>query len=397
MPMRSLSARTCALLLLAGPPVATLAIACGGDDPESEPPVGIDVDPEPLFRAVQDDLIRSCGGTNGSCHVRGEAAPRWLGDPDPYLSAKAYRGILPATQEPGDSILLTQVDHVGPSLRRFPELYRRTADWLGAEVPSPPLPNTGAFSVASGYNSINLNTMAEGLDGARLTFLATDGATGTMMLSAIRFFAPQNADVKITAPFFVILPRNGKVKAEPDKNGFKGELTVPAGTSAEFFDGRIIMTQWDPQGQMKIVFSTITSTPGQGKAPGCTALQVFIDKALPAMRMQVEVTDDDDNEGGVRDGGVIGTGSCIGCHAAAADPTTGPTSSVLAMDLRTADTDPAVACGFARNHINFQNKAQSILLLNPMGQANPNHPIKPLLATDPIIRGLEEWVQAEQQ
>ncbi|MBX3189030.1 MAG: hypothetical protein KF819_18560 [Labilithrix sp.] len=396
--MTALHARAGAFVAIGGLLGAFGFLACS-DDPADDPRDGGNgaVDAEPLFRKVQNDLIFRCGGPNGSCHVRGPQAPHWLGDPDPYISAKKYPGILPATRDVGDSIILTQVAHAGPSLKSFPNLYNFTADWLRAEVPQPPLPSTGAFSVVTGYNSINMNAAGPGLEGARLTFLATDGAAGTISLSAIRVFAPQNANVKITDPFFVILPRNGKVKAEPAVNGFQGELTVPAGTAVELFTGRMILTRWDPTGQMKVVFTGLESTPGTGPVNACTALNLFTSQALPAMRMPVQITEDDDNDGGVADGGVIGTGSCIGCHGQADDPVTGSTSAVRAMDLRAADTDPAIACGQARNMINFQNKAQSLILLNPTGKANPNHPIRALADNDPIINGIRAWVEAETQ
>lgn len=389
-----------AALLVAGALVTGFVfLACSSDDDGDAGSGGADggVNAEPLFRAVQDDLVKTCGGANGSCHVRGATAPHWLGDPDPYLSAKKYRGIIPATQEVGDSIILTQVDHAGPSLKRYKTLYDKTAAWLAVEVPQPPLPNTGAFFVAEGLNNIHLDNVASGLTGARLTFLATDGANGTLVLSSLRVFAPSNANLKIESPFFVILPRSGKVKAEPDKNGFPGkELTVPAGSSADFFDGKMILTQWDQSGQLKISFKKIEGTPGKGPADGCTALSEFTAKAVPAMRGTVQVREDDENEGGTSDGGIIGPGSCIGCHAEAADPATGPSPAVQAMDLRTVDTDPGKACASARLHVSFANKAQSNILLNPQGKSNPNHPIVPLSADDPIVKGIEAWVQAEQ-
>lgn len=114
------------------------------------------------------------------------------------------------------------------------------------------------------------------------------------------------------------------------------------------------------------------------------------------MRAELDITGDDDNDGGSYDGSVIGKGSCVGCHAKVPDEKEAPSSAVQAMDLRALDTDPAVACGFARQHIAFENKAQSLLILNPTGKANPNHPIKPLSDSHPIVKGLQEWVSAEQ-
>jgi hypothetical protein len=371
-----------------------LACASPSDAPPTSPEGGASA--EPLFRIVEHDLIVRCGGANGSCHVKGSVAPHWLGDPDPYLSAKKYPGILPATLEPGDSTILTQVAHEGPSLKSFPELYDHVGQWITAEMGGPPLPNSGKFSVQTGLNVVDLSTIGSGLQGARITFLAGDGTAGTLSLSSMRVFAPQNANIKLDSPFFVKLPRDGKVKAEPSVNGFQGELTVPAGNSVDLYTGKMILTGWDPNGQLKIAFQKIESTPGQGPTNGCTALDLFTSKALPGMQQQIDITGDDDNDGGTFDGGVIGKGSCIGCHGKQAAPGAGISAAVSAMDLRAYATDPATACGFARAHINFQNKAQSLILLNPTGKANPNHPIKPLADTDPIVKGIEEWVQAEQ-
>lgn len=390
-------ARTAALLGLGSALVTIAFLACSSDS--SDDPAGTTpgtTDPEPLFRALQSDLVSTCGGTNGSCHVKGATAPHWLGDPDPYLSAKKYPGILPATREVGDSTILTQVDHVGPTLKRFPKLYDKVGEWLSAELPPPPLPSTAKFQVVSGFNQVNLNTIGSGLDGARITFLATEASAGTLSMTALRVYAPQNANLRIESPFFVILPRNGKVKAEPSVNGFSGELTVKAGTSAELFTGKMILTRWDNAGQLKITFTKLESTPGQGASEGCKALEVFKSKALPAMRAQLDITGDDDNDGGEFDGSVIGKGSCVGCHGKATPADEAPSTAVQAMDLRAVDTDPAIACGFARQHIAFENKAQSLILLNPTGKANPNHPIKPLADSDPIILGIQEWVNAEQ-
>ena len=374
-------------------------VACKSDSSTPAPGTvdAATTDPEPLFRAIEADIKTTCGGPNGSCHIRGTEAPHWLGDPDAYLSAKKYPGILPATREPGDSTLLTQVDHEGPSLKHYPKLYEKVGAWLSAELPPPPLPATPKFQVVEGFNLIDLNTIGTGLEGARITFLANEVSVGTLSISAIRIYAPQNANLQLDSPFFVVLPLNGKVKAEPSVNGYQGELTVNAGTNVDFYTGKMILTRWDSAGQLKIAFNKLTSTPGMGLNQGCTALDLFKSKALPAMRTMIDITGDDDNEGGTFDASVIGQGSCIGCHGKPTPPGSAPTTAVSAMDLTAADMDPAIACGFARNFISFDNKPMSLIILNPTGKANPNHPIKPLADTDPVIQGILEWVNAEQK
>jgi hypothetical protein len=302
--------------------------------------------------------------------------------------------VLPATKEVGDSILLTQVKHDGPALTDAPnDLYRRVADWLTAEVPGPPLPNTGPFSVQSGFNSVPLDTVASGLTNARLTFLATE-MNGTLTLSALKVVAPDNANVTLDSPFFVILPRNGKVKAEPEVNGFKGELTVAAGQSVDLFTGKMILLRWDPTGRLKIAFNKISATPGQAALSGCTALELFKSSALPAMGMLVDVLPDDEEP--VDPEQPLGQSSCLGCHAKEPPRNEAPSPPVQAMDLRAAGTDPAAACAQAKIWINKQDKAQSTILLNPMGKGNPQHPMKPVSESDPIIQGIKAWVDAEQ-
>lgn len=389
-----------AAALAAGALIGLAFLACGGDDDEGggETPSPIGQDPEPFFRALQDDLVATCGGTNGRCHVNGsyQSAPKWLGGPDPYVSIRKYRGILPATKEVGDSILLTQVRHAGPALNDAPnDLYRRVADWLVAEVPPPPLPNTGSFVVADGFNNVNLDNVGEGLSGARLTFLATE-ANGVLTLSSLKISAPVDKNLKVDSPFFVILPRNGKVKADPEVNGFTGELTVPAGQNVDMYTGKMILLQWDRTGQLKIVFQKIESTPGQGTATGCVALDAFKSSALPAMRLPVDIlADDEGQDGGLEAGTVVGKGSCLGCHGAEPAANQAPSPAVQAMDLRGADTEPEKACAQARNWINFADKPNSTILLNPTGKGNPQHPMKPVPDSDPIVSGIRAWVDVE--
>src|SRR5689334_16594518 len=128
-----------AIVLLTSALFGFVFLACGDDEEGGGGTTsGGTANAEPLFRALEDDLISSCGGVNGTCHVRGsyQKAPTWLGGVDPYETIKKYRGMIPATREPGDSIILTQVRHAGPALTDAPNnLYRRVADWLTAETP----------------------------------------------------------------------------------------------------------------------------------------------------------------------------------------------------------------------------------------------------------------------
>lgn len=384
--------------------LAPLAIfACSSSDSSSTKPTtgasdgGPSVAAEPLFRALQDDLVATCGGTNGTCHVQGayNSAPTWLGGPDPYVSATHYKGVLPATKDAADSILLTQVQHEGPSLPEAPnDLFTRVSAWLSAEVPGPPLPNTGALVIRDGFNSVPLDAVASGLSGARITFLATE-TVGAITLSSLQIVPPNNANVTLDSPFFVVLPRNGKVKADPDADGFKGTVTANAGVATDLFTGNMTLLRWDPSGRLKIAFNSISATPATAPTSGCTALDLFKSSALPAMNMTVQVLATDE-QGEPIAGQVSGQGSCLGCHGAAASPGQAPSTPVQAMDLRAAATDPAAACVQAKLWINKKNKDQSTILLNPIGQGNQLHPMQPVDANDPIETGLKAWVEAEQ-
>jgi hypothetical protein len=246
--------------------------------------------------------------------------------------------------------------------------------------------------VQSGPNSINLDNVNGELVGARLTFLATE-TNGVLTVSAIKVIAPGSKNIKIVEPFFVILPRNGKVNANPQTNGFPGEMSVPAGSVVDFFAGKIILLRWDPTGQLKVVFKEISTTPGQGAGVDCFELESFKTNAMPAFRRNTLNLYQDNNP----DAGVIGQGSCVTCHAQQPPPGESPGPAVSQMDLRNMDQEPMAACRQARQWINFANKPQSTLLQNPMGNANPSHPVEPIGASDPIITGLTTWITAERE
>ena len=385
----------CALLAVTASPF----LACSSDSNNLSSSADGSVDAEPLFRALQADLVTSCGGANGSCHVHGTyaGAPTWLGDPDPYASAKKYRGIVPATKDVTDSILLSQIGHEGPSLKsQNNNLFERVSNWIQAEITPPLLPNSGSFPVIDGPNSIALQQIP-GLGNAKLTFLATIQGN-ILILTSIRLQAPDDTNLKVTSPFFVVLPRSGKISADPDVNGFKGELTVPAGEAKDLFAGSINLLHWDKAGSLKIVFQGVETSPGVAVTGNCTALDSFKSNALAAMQMTVQVVDPQEGDGGQgadAGGVVIGSGSCLGCHADTAAEPKYP-EAVNAMDLRAYNDDPAAACKNARHWINFNDKPNSTLLANPEGRANPKHPIKPLDANDPIVQSLTQWVNAEQ-
>src|SRR5829696_1481013 len=66
------SSRSYAFAAFASLVIATVGtFACGDDGVAGTTGPNGGADPEPIFRSLEDDLIGTCGGLNGSCHVRG--------------------------------------------------------------------------------------------------------------------------------------------------------------------------------------------------------------------------------------------------------------------------------------------------------------------------------------
>jgi hypothetical protein len=340
-----------------------------------------DPTPEEQFRALQPELVATCGGTAGVCHVLGsfKSAPTWLGNPDPYVSAKNYPGILPASGDPNDSILLTQISHEGPSLQATPDLFGKVRAWISAEVGAEKLPETDPEPVTDGFNSFDLSMVAPGLMGAKLTFLAKTN-NDILTLSSMKLYSPTASGLHVDSPFFIIVPSQGVVIADPVVNGFTGTLDIPAASSLDFYSGQMILLKWSSSSQLRVAFkqlSSVASTLDAGPSGACTAVPTFTSSAVPAFEASIALP-----EGG--------TGSCLGCHGGGDDVATN------AMDLSAVGMDDAKACAQARNWINFMNKAQSTIVLNPQGLSNPQHPITSLAPSDPVVVGIQTWVTAEQ-
>ncbi len=377
MPLRS--ARAALALTIVAVTSGLAFAACSGGD--ALPPAkdasaeAASPTPEQIFRAIEPQLVAQCGGTGGQCHVNGTfaSAPKWLGPPDKYASAKAYRGILPATGDPDDSILLTQIEHTGPSLQSNKDLFGRVRTWIGAELASSTakLPSSALVQVNDGLNTIDLPSV-----GAKVTFSAQTN-NDVITLSAIRLTAGKTA-VRFKDPFFVVVPQKGKIVTDPTVNGFEtGLVTLNAAASADI--GTLILIRWQAGNKVKIVFKVLEAAqPNADAGPTgeCTALDVFKQKASPAFQTDVPLVDG-------------GTRSCFFCHSGGDDV------AKNALDLSQLTTNPGAACAQARNYVNFADRGKSIIILNPTGQANPSHPVQALQASGPVVTAIRAWVDAE--
>ncbi len=372
-------------------------IACGSDSKAQNGDAGTtqeggaaDGAPEPTpeqqFRALEPALTAKCGGTNGVCHVIGSFshAPTWLAKPDAYVSAKAYKGIIPFSGDTSDSILLTQAEHEGPSLQSSPDLFGKVRAWIEAEVGAKKLPETDPLSIIDGQNTIDLTKLMPSLPGAKLTFLAQTN-NDILTLTSMKIYSSPMGGVHIDSPFFVIVPKSGPVIADPVTNGFTGPLDIQKNTSQDFYSGNIILLKWASTSHLRVAFKVygpLVSTVDAGPSGACTNIASFMTNAKPAFFSNTLTIPPDA-------GVAAGPGSCTSCHNG------GDEVARNAMDLTTLGTDDANACAQARNFINFGDKTKSTLVLNPQGLSNPGHPITTLMANDPIVVGLKQWVTDE--
>ena len=86
---------------------------------------------EALFRALEPDMQKKCGG---ACHTDATYKPQppaFLAPPDAYKSIKGAPGLI--TRDVYQSALLTKGAHAGPALSSDPEFEKKVIAWLEAE------------------------------------------------------------------------------------------------------------------------------------------------------------------------------------------------------------------------------------------------------------------------
>ncbi len=328
------------------------------------------------FRALQPELVATCGGTNGVCHVSGalDNAGKWLAPPDPYVSAKAWRGIVPDDNILEHSIVLTQIAHTGPSLASSPALYAKVREWIAAEINGAVLSGSDAFAVHAGYNVVDISKAAAGADGAKLRFTAAFG-NDVLTLTGINIAAPSARGLSMTTPFFVVLPASGPVISDTN-NGFIGDLEVPVGENRDVFGGSLVFLKFATTTKLQIVFQAIASTDppldAGATTGGCKSVATFTSSAVPAFKLDLG-----------------GGQTCLGCHGGGNDV------AVNAMDLTAVGTDDARACAQALNYVNTTDEPKSQIIQIPTGGpgGNTNHAIQN--APDAFTQGILGWIRNE--
>lgn len=334
-------------------------IADGGAQPSAA---------EQLFDKIAPQLTTQCGN---ACHGTGQTlgAPVWLGTTNQYKTIKAYPGIVVA--DVYSSKLETRPDSHPASCLVDPgneALLAEVTTWLTAEaadIAETPLPASNTVDPATG--SVDLSNAATGINGAKITFTATQQGD-LLRFSNVMLVAPASSGVHIVSPIFVMVPSSGP---EVDNTDYSTtDLTAGAGSSAQI-SPVFYFQNWTPGSKLKVEFEKIessTSTAGDGgtTTTTCKDLTDFQNSAAVSMKA-----------------------NCVSCHGGS-NP-----NATSSMDLTALKTnDYATACTQARTQVNTTTPAQSNVLLAPLQQVN--HPVK--VFNGPTATGymqIQTWVNKE--
>jgi hypothetical protein len=170
---------------------------------------------ERLFRALEPQLTKTCGGgSGGTCHVNGTYPgnpAKFLAGPDAYKSIKGTPGIV--VRDPFQSTLTGRGAHAGPALDADQELDKKAREWLEAEavaIRAVKLPTTDPIVIVVGPNDIDLaKASAPGLSGVHLKFDASL-VGGILSLTKIRIATAPGTAVHVLKPRFVKIVGSGK-------------------------------------------------------------------------------------------------------------------------------------------------------------------------------------------
>lgn len=310
---------------------------------------------ERLFRALEPEIQKKCGGT---CHTDGTykpTPPAFLAPPDAYKSIKGAPGCV--TKDVYASSLLTKGSHAGPAVNTDPEFEKKLVEWLTAEslaIASQKLPSTPPFDVKQGANDIDLTPAAVGgLTGVRMTFDAS--LVGTILqLNNIKLVAPAGQDVHINQPRFV------KVKADKsevsDESFSNLDQTVPGGAATTLSPGLVLFSspEWFPfdlaQEKLRIEVQKLE----KGK------VQVI---QGPAMCK-------DANAFGAQVANLLRGGSGINC--AAGNCHGGGVGGYSLAGIANNGNNFADACAATLNKLNQGNAAQSLIIQKAVNAGTPH-------------------------
>lgn len=320
-----------------------------------------------LFAGLQPQLDQKCGG---ACHQQGATlnAPKWLGGPDEYKSITTYPGIV-TTDVYSSKLENRPANHPAACLidPGNETLLAAVTTWLTAEaaaISAIPLPASATVDPASG--SADLSPAATGINGAKITFTATQQGD-LLRFSNVMLVAPSSTGLHIVSPIFVEVPASGP---EVDNTDYSTtDLTVGAGASGQI-SPVFYFQNWVAGSKLKIEFqkietATVTASDA-GSSTTCKDLTDFQNSAAPSMKA-----------------------NCTSCHAG------NNTSATNSMNLTALNNnDYATACTQARTQVNLTTQSQSNVLLAPLQQVN--HPVKVFASnTSTGYVQIQNWVNKE--
>ncbi len=314
---------------------------------------------EKLFRALEADLVKTCGK---GCHDAGTfpgAPPTFLAPPDAYKSIKAAPGII--TREIYDSALLTKPAHAGPPLNENQELETKVTDWLKQEalaIQAAKLPSTDPITINVGPNDIDLTKAATGgLANVHLKFEAAIVGT-SLSLTKMFLVVPVGTDVHILQPRFIRVignpqPDGPKEVADPADSFSNLDQTAPAGKETALGNppppnGTSVLFSGDgwrgyDMAADKIRIEAVKLEPGKVQvidaAKTCKDVNAFTANVLPNFRGQ------GGNAGAPL---VCSNGNCHGAAAVA--------------NMNFAGNDNALICQQVLSKLNQANIGQSLIV-----------------------------------
>jgi hypothetical protein len=359
--------------LPSGPTASSVASSSSAS---TSTPVAADAGPpeskgEQMFHALQSQLVAGCGGAGGECHVNGafQSAPVWLGQPDAYLSAKAYPGVI--TSDPYSSILLLKGPHEGPAFSGpLSALGDLVTAWLteeATEIVTKPLPATTPVSVSAGPNVIDISGITPGIPGASIAFIASFSGE-ILTLTNLSVQAPAASGLHIAHPVFAVVPSGGHAIPDPVDSFSNVDQTIGVAKSTTLGPGILVLEGYSGGATLQIEFNTLAAVappppPDAGAGGGCKNVAAFTANAVPAIQAN----------------------QCLNCHN-----TGGPGNSSL--DLSQVGIDDAVACAQALTKVDLANPSQSEIILAPTGQV-PSHPFQGASATYTTM--MLAWITTE--
>lgn len=325
---------------------------------------------EQLYRQVESGLKMRCAG---GCHDTGVNAKdyKWLAGPDTYATIKKYPGIVV------DDVYSSKLENhpanhptaslTGPGMPVDQNLLDGVTKWLTAEAAAlqgMALPSTDPVDVMSGSADLG----KAGVAGAKITWTAQDLGGGIMRFGNVQLVAPGNTGVHVIAPLFVMVPAMGS--EVHDLSNSTVDVTAAAG-GTKMINSILYFYNWQAGSKLRIEFQKIESATVMGgdggMQSGCKDTATFQASAAPQLQQ------------------------CLGCHAG----NNGQATNALDLKALSGQVNYAQACSQARFKINFQNKAQSPIIVTPRDKLN-GHPYQvPGGNANAYTTGLTNWINKE--